>query len=367
MINAIQKKNSNVPEEKVCRTYSKIIRSSDSDLSIPFNEVLSRTLEFINVNDIVENIQKGSEYIVQIPAEFQKQYESGEYWIMKNSQSGKEWPALVRMGEDGRQKIVTPLSIKKESFIQGNPIQDLTQQFQMAQLQSAIQEQTELLESICKNVKHIQKGQMNDRIALIESGKKEIIFALQRSDSDPNKQTAIEFGISQLCLGQEQIYAELKLQIEEFDSIPKQKILQWVQGIVHSDYWNRKSKEYNSIVNLFELYEESTKYIAAAHILIDQPQVIKTIYLDSLAKLKELDYSNVQSIENMYSSEEYSFFYKIDSQLLKKDEKECIQLSKKLDGLTIEISGERLLEAINHERERNEGQSKTIQKERDDY
>lgn len=363
MVNEIEKSNTNLPEEKVCQAYTKVIRSSDSDLKIPFNDVLNKVLGFIDVNDIVKNIQKGSEYVVQIPAEFQKQYESGEYWIMKNSETGKEWPTLVRMGEDGRQKIVTPLSIKKESFIQGNPVQDLTQQFQMARLQSTIQEQTQLLETICKGVKHIQNGQMNDRIALIEAGKKEIAFALQRSESDPHRQTAIEFGISQLCLGQEQIYAELKLQIEGFDIIPKQKILQLAQGIFHTDYWDRKSEEYNSIVDLFELYRESTKYIAAAHILINEPQVVETVYSDAFAKLKELDYSNVQSIENMYSDEDYSFFFKKDSKLLKKDKKECIQLSEKYEGLAIEVSGEQLLEAINHERERNESQSQTAQKE----
>lgn len=363
MANEIEKSNTNLPEEKVYQAYTKVIHSSDPNLKIPFNDVLDKVLGFINVNDIVENIQKGSEYVVQIPAEFQRQYESGEYWIMKNSETGKEWPTLVRMGEDSRQKIVTPLSIKKESFIQGNPVQDLTQQFQMARLQSTIQEQTQLLETICKGVKHIQNGQMNDRIALIEAGKKEIAFALQRSESDPHRQTAIEFGISQLCLGQEQIYAELKLQIEGFDIIPKQKILQLAQGIVHSDYWDRKSEEYNSIVDLFELYRESTKYIAAAHILINEPQVVETVYSDAFAKLKELDYSNVQSIENMYSDEDYSFFFKKDSKLLKKDKKECIKLSEKYEGLAIEVSGEQLLEAINHERERNESQSQTAQKE----
>lgn len=121
MANEIEKSNTNLPEEKVCQAYTKVIRSSDSDLKIPFNDVLNKVLGFIDVNDIVKNIQKGSEYVVQIPAEFQKQYESGEYWIMKNSETGKEWPTLVRMGEDGRQKIVTPLSIKKNHLFKEIP------------------------------------------------------------------------------------------------------------------------------------------------------------------------------------------------------------------------------------------------------
>ena len=90
MANEIEKSNTNLPEEKVYQAYTKVIHSSDPNLKIPFNDVLDKVLGFINVNDIVENIQKGSEYVVQIPAEFQRQYESGEYWIMKNSETGKE-------------------------------------------------------------------------------------------------------------------------------------------------------------------------------------------------------------------------------------------------------------------------------------
>ena len=101
--------------------------------------------------------------------------------------------------------------------MQGNPIQDMSQQLQMAQLQSSIKEQTELLESICKSVKHIQKGQMNDRIALLESGKKQVYLALKRSDDDPGKRIAIENGIHDLINAQDKIYEELKLQINEFD------------------------------------------------------------------------------------------------------------------------------------------------------
>lgn len=97
---------------------------------------------------------------------------------MENSKTGKLLPTLMKKGDDGKNKIVTPLGIKKESFVQGNPIHDMTQQLQMAQVQGTLKSQTELLESICKSVKHIQKGQMNDRIALLESGKKQVYLAL---------------------------------------------------------------------------------------------------------------------------------------------------------------------------------------------
>lgn len=362
MDNEIKQVQKELPEEYVYDTY-RVVRSNDPDLHIPFKDVLNKILDIVDVKDILDNVQAGTEYVVEIPEEFQQQYESGEYWIMENVKTGKLWPSLVRKGEDGRNKIVTPLSIKKESFVQGNPIQDMSQQLQMVQLQSSLKEQTELLESICKSVKHIQKGQMNDRIALLESGKKQVYLALKRSDDDPGKRIAIENGIHDLINAQDKIYEELKLQINEFDAIPKSKVLQLAEGFIHMDYWNKKSDEYNEIVDLFNLYKESTKYIAVAHLLIEQPQVIESIYLESVNKLKELDYSSVMSIEHMYSDDDYDFIFNNDIQLLEEDKKECLELSTKYEGLAIEVSGEQLLEAINHEKETNESESKEACKE----
>ena len=354
MKNEVSKTKNNLPEEYLYKTHTKIIKAIDSELEIPFEDVLDKILNLINVADIVENIQKEAEYVVHIPKEFQKQYESGEYWIMKNLETGKEWPTLMRKGDDGKNKIVTPLAIKKKSFIQGNPIQDLTQQIQMAQLQHSIQEQNELLESICKTVKHIQKGQMNDRIALLESGRDQISFALQRDDSDPGKRTAIESGIRDMITARNQIFEELKLQCNDFQSVPKSKLFQYFKEILHVDYYEDTVNAYNEIADLFELYKESTKYIAIAHILINQPNLINTVYSNSLKKLEDVDYSKVKSISYWDDEENVSLFFNCDNNMLLEDQKECIKLNGDYDSLAIEINGEQLLEAITHGREKNE-------------
>lgn len=363
MANEIEKATNDLPEEYVYKTYTKVIKDNDSSLNIPFDDILNKVLSFVDVSDILENVQKGTEYVVQIPKEFQKQVDSGEYWIMKNKVTGKEWPTLMRMGDDGKSKIVTPLSIKKESFVQGNPVQDLTQQFQMAQLQSSIQEQNELLESICKTVKHIQKGQMNDRIALLDSGRDQIYFGMQRDDSDPGKRMTIEAGITNMITARNQIFEELKLECEEFESVPKSKFLRLTEEIVHSDYYEDKSNEYNQIYDLYELYKEATKYIAAAHILINQPQLVDSVYQNSLSKLETIDYSNVKSIAYLEPHNEVSFLFEYDKNGLLEDKTECLKLSQEYDSLSIEVSGERLLEAIISGKEKDKDESKEASEE----
>jgi hypothetical protein len=41
------------------------------------------------MNDILAKVEAGTQYVVQIPAEFQKVYESGEYFIMQNAEPEK--------------------------------------------------------------------------------------------------------------------------------------------------------------------------------------------------------------------------------------------------------------------------------------
>ena len=88
MDNEIQEVKKELPEEYVYDTY-RVVHSNDPDLHIPFKDVLNKILEIVDVKDILDNVQAGTEYVVEIPEEFQKQYESGEFWIMENAKTGK--------------------------------------------------------------------------------------------------------------------------------------------------------------------------------------------------------------------------------------------------------------------------------------
>lgn len=347
MGNEVLKRDETKPEEYVYETYTKTLKADDPHLIMPFNEVVNKILNCVNVSDIVQNIQKGSEYVVQIPVEFKKQYESGEFWIMKNLKNGKEWPTLMKKGANGKNEIVTPLAIKKESFVQGNPIQDLTQQFQMMQIQSQIQKQNEVLEDICETVKHVEQGQMNDRIALLEAGRDQIIYAMERDDSDSGKRTAIENGISSMIEAQNQIFKELEYRVNNFKSIPSSRPQRILEEFVHSDYLNKQSEAYNKIVDYYELYKEATKYIAFAHVLIGQEKSMSKIYGNSIDKMQSLNYENLRTIEYIHPKENYQFLYDEDIKQLEEDRKNCVLISRKYDSLSIEFTGEqkRLLQA----------------------
>lgn len=98
MDNEIKQVKNELPEEYVYDTY-RVVRSNDPNLHIPYKDVLNKILEIVNVKDILDNVQVGTEYVVQIPEQFDKQFQSGEFWIMENSKTGKLWPTLMKKGD----------------------------------------------------------------------------------------------------------------------------------------------------------------------------------------------------------------------------------------------------------------------------
>ncbi|WP_348664846.1 hypothetical protein [Dubosiella newyorkensis] len=240
--------------------------------------------------------------------------------------------------------------LKEESFIQGNPLQNLIQQFQIGHLQSAIQKQSELLEKLHYKIDLIQQGLMNDRIALLQSGQNQILFSLNRNESNTNKIIAIEAGIKDMITARDQIFQELKLRINEFTPIPKNIFKRGFQHIIKKEYLEEKTNEYKKIVAIYELFERATMHIAVAHLLIDQAHLINYTYQNSIDMMKKIDYSNIRSIEIWYPRDKYcGLLYYEWEQLLENDKKECIKLKEKKENIAIEFQGELLLEVIENE------------------
>ena len=65
--------------------YGKILNINSSTPNVNFKGILNQVCQYTNILDVVKNIKKGTEFVVQIPTEFQAGFESGQYWIMENS------------------------------------------------------------------------------------------------------------------------------------------------------------------------------------------------------------------------------------------------------------------------------------------
>ena len=99
-------------ESKEITTYEKVLHVDRNSVGIDFKGIINKISQYTNILDVVNNLEKGAEFVVDIPTEFKEGFESGEYFLMENSKNGNIWPNLMEISEDGRNKIVKPLSVK---------------------------------------------------------------------------------------------------------------------------------------------------------------------------------------------------------------------------------------------------------------
>lgn len=318
----------------------------ESDIDI--NNAMSKILTFINAQDILGNVQKKSEYIVQIPVEFQKQVDSGEFWIMKNEKTGKEWPNLVKKAENGKQEIVTPLSIKKEEFIDRDPIKEIIDNYRYTALQNQIKNLANLMESTFETVKHIEEGQKGDRIALMESGKQQILLALNQKDKE-SRTPAIQFGLNNIIVAQQQFLQEIINRSKRFTPISRKNFVRFIKELQNTNYLDEKDDEYNELLEYCKLYVESTNLIASTYVLLGESENADKVYSIAMHQLNQIDFTKVKTIEYIHKDLSFTKVYEIANADLIEDKKIYLNNVSDYDQIYISISGEKILEILNNE------------------
>lgn len=103
----------------------KVLRLSHHDKKHDYMKMLAAAVQLFSAVDIIGKIQKGAEFIVQVPAQYQAELQAGVLEMMHGSKSGKTWATLVRKLADGKQEIVCNCPITEQMRVQGNPTMTL--------------------------------------------------------------------------------------------------------------------------------------------------------------------------------------------------------------------------------------------------
>lgn len=325
--------------------YDKVLDIKSSTLNIDFKGIINQICQYTNIIDVVDKVKKGTQFVVQIPTEFQAGFDSGDFWIMENSKTGKMWPNLMELGDNGKNKIVTPLSVKKEEFIQGNPARDVANNFHNIYMQQQMNELIGMVETTYKAVERIEHGQMDDRIALLEAGRQGIILALSQKDEESRKQ-AMLLAVNNINVAQNQIFETLKRRINEFEPLPKTKAIQFLRELMKTGYLENRDNEYNEIIDYYGLYLEATKMLAGTYAIVGDVENTKKVFELSTSKLSSIDFKNLKSIEYVHKNESIEKIYENSSEYLSTEENNCLEDLKEYDCLSITLTKEELLEVF---------------------
>lgn len=316
---------------------------------VDFRSLLAQAVQCVNLSDVLSKIHTDMQYVVQIPAEFQSAYESGEMFIMENMKTGKKWPSLMRITEDGKHQVVTPLPIAEQAIVQGNPIQELANfQYQML-VQQQITQLSDMVARTYRLVEQIKDGQMDDRIGLLEAGRKGLLLAMTMPEGD-ERNRQIDSSRQNLLVAQSQIEETLKRRASTFEPISEIAPVRFLRECLHSGYLAEKSKDVNEMQEYYDLYLQATNLLAASYVMCGNLKTAEQTYQISESALKAIDFSKVKTI--CYEHPELkNTFYSDPVGFIEAEKEVCLEDAQKYDYVSLEVSGEKLLEVLENGKE----------------
>lgn len=316
----------------------------DIDMALVVNQLA----QYIDIGKSLSEIKKTVNYIVRIPIEYQEAFSKGEVVLNRNSKNGNTWPQLVRVAPNGKKTIVANLKVCEQMGIENNPFPNIVQNMNNIYIQKQIAQVAETVKKIYKIVERIEMGQHSDRVALIKTGKNQIMTAMDLVGDKRSRE--LQLARNNLIVGRTQLLEEMQNLINGFSKIPSNYIMLWKKEIFHSGYFREKDEEFYRIQNCYALYLEATKLIAYSLILDGDVIAVDNFFEQSADEMGEIDFSNVESIENLHPNIPICFYHR-QVEFINVEKELAIEMGEHYDYVEVKLSGKKLLEVYDEQKE----------------
>ena len=337
-----------VPEESaVENVFKKIIYITPKTEGVDYNGILAKLAQYINIADSLVHVEKAAKYVVQIPAKYKDAFESGKVFINQNSKTGVMWPTLYETLDSGKRRFVDNLPIKQEEMLRNNPFESVADSFHNIYMQQQISELSERMALTYETVKRIEQGQLDDRIGLLCSGRNQIIYALEIAPE--NRQYEIALGRSNMITAQQQILQSFRRRVEAFEAIPDNKWNRFWLVVRHSEYLKKKDKEFLDLQEYYKLFLQATHMIAASYVLCGEIETAKKVFEDAEQEMREIDFGSLRTLSYIHNKNTDMLYYHAD-EYVATERQICMDDAQKYDALSVEVSGEKLLEVFDNGR-----------------
>lgn len=326
----------------------KVLRISHQDSGPDFKGVLAAAVQMFTAADIVGKIQKGAEFVVQVPAQYQADLQAGVLEMMHGAKSGKTWATLVRKLADGKQEIVCNCPIAEQMRVQGNPVQNLSGVYQNLYMQQKLAELSEQVQEVYEAVLRIEQGQMDDRIGKLLSGRDDI----QRAMENPGivaRERELELARSKISEAQHQIGQVFKSRIEEFEPIPESRRARRFREILSptTSYMKKRDREFGKLQEYFEFYLRATQLLAWSYSVVGDAGRARIVFEQGVSFLRTINFGNVRTLDYIYPPQSMEdAFYHQPVPYLKAEETGCLEEARPYEFVQITVSSDELKEAL---------------------
>lgn len=353
--------NTNIVKKDVKVTSSKIpvekvLNITSSKKDIDFDGVLARLMQYTNMADALAHIERAVEYVVQIPVKHQKAFQAGELFINQNSKTGVMWPTLYKSLEGGKRQFVDNLPIRSEEIIQGNPFESIAIGYHNLYMQQRINELAEIMNQTYRTVERIEQGQKDDRIGFLLAGRDQILLAINSESKE--RVIAIEQGRSNMFVAQKQLLQTFKRRVNSFEAISESKWKRFGTELLYSGSLRRKDKEFMEIQEYYALYLHATQMIAASYAICGQIESAEQVFNIAEKEMKMIDFNALKTLQYIHKENTEMFYYHAD-EYVASERNICLEDAQDYDAISIQISGEKLLEVFENGRTKEISKSDT--------
>lgn len=334
------------PGDIVGQPQGKILWIKKGHEGVDLKEILARFSQYADMGHTLTHIEKLKQYVVQVPLQYQKALDEGKYFINQNQTTGVMWPTLMEIKDNNRWGFVDNLPIVEQELVRGNPMRDISMNFYNLALQKQIASIAEAVERTYKVVERIEHGQMDDRIALLYSGREQVENAMLLKDQDEKKR-GIALGRKNLIDAKYQLGLALKRRIEEFEPIPDGWLAQRWLAFRHKGVFNRRDDEFQEMQDYYALYLEATKLLAASYVAMGEIEAAKKAFSDSADFMGTISFGNARTIQYIHKPKEIQnrFVYHPVA-YIEAEQEEADEGAKEYDYMIIEATGEEILEVL---------------------
>ena len=323
----------------------KSLKLGKKELRGDYRKSLGDLIRCLDTANVIKNVKRGVEYIVQVPAEFQAGLEAGKYTVLAGK-DGRQWATLYEVLPNGKHSFACNMPIKPENLIQGNPMHEISVNMQMMAMQQQLANLTELVQQVYEAVKRIEQGQTDDRVGKLRAGKEGIEQAIRIEDKELQK---VAFANAQALLleARGQIGETLKTKVQSFPAIPKSQVKQFISRLADKRYLTGKDEAFDAIQEYFQLYLYATKLLADSYFYCGEKKAAEKAYQDAIDLISGLDFCKVKSLKYIHPHTDFSdSVCELAVPFVLAEQEKSVEMAKPYDTIEMLINGDDIVEVL---------------------
>lgn len=294
--------------------------------------------------EAVKVINKETTYIARIPQKLDAKMKMGLLDFMTDKKTGENLGMLV----DQKHKMRGYLRIDEASKADvASNLANIATQQQLANM-------TEVINDVRSRVISLQEGHDADLFGSVKGMHQQLLQMRDSRNPDIKKQLATH-AITILNDVRGRIEVTILNTLRDIEFVPGTDRAILIKIAKNKNFLSDTVEKYDRIEELFGYYVTATQLLGYAYAFLDEPASYEDIFTPSRELVENENLQKLTAAENLYEERISETWYKNpENYLLKIKSSSHSVFMESSDIVEVEVTGEKLLEAIEHERKSNE-------------